>query len=128
MDLLEIAKELGEMLSKTDEMKEYSDSEAIINTDQKSIDLINDIEDIRKEFIRKSQNNASEEELDDLREKYMKMQQDYETYPPTARFVMAKANFDTLMQKVNNTIIYGMTGEMPCSDEKCASCSGGCSK
>ena len=126
MDVFDKAKELGELISQSDEMRRFNDDEALLRSDAAGMALMEDVERIRKEFIKASRDSAPEEILESLREEYINKQQEMQAYPVTADYLASKAGFDAFMEKVNNLIVFGMTGEAPCSDDKCASCKGGC--
>lgn len=126
MEITEKARELGLMLANSKEMALYKDTEALMQSDEKSTRLMNEYKQLQVEMVKLTRSNGAPEQIEDTRKSLLAKQEEINQYEVTYNFLTAKANLEALMKKVNDIIIFSITGEPTCSDDKCSSCGGGC--
>ncbi|EPR13392.1 YlbF family regulator [Ruminiclostridium papyrosolvens] len=126
MDIIEKARELGQMLAKSTEMERYNTTEAAMKSDDKSSTLMNEYKQLQIEMVKLTRGGAETQAIEETKEKLLAKQLEINSYSVTFDYLTAKANLEALMKKVNDILIYSITGESECSDEKCKSCGGGC--
>ena len=119
MDIFEKAKELGNMIAKSAQMQRYAD--------QKSTTLMKEYNQFQVDLVSLTrQENADGQKIQAAKDKLLAKQEEISTYDVTANYIAAKTELEALMKKVNDVIVFSITGEPTCSDDKCASCGGGC--
>lgn len=126
MDITEKARELGLMMADSDEMKAYTSSEAAMKSDDKSNQLMKEYKQLQIEMVKVTRDKASNEIIDEVRIKLLEKQQEINDYEITKNYLVSKANLEALMKKVNDILVFSITGESGCTDDKCKSCGGGC--
>ena len=119
MDITEKARELGLMMASSKEMEEYKNSEAAMQSDVKSTTLMNEYKQLQIELVKATRENAAPEAIEEAKQKLLAKQKEINEYPVTFDFLSAKANLEALMKKVNDIIIFSITGEPTCTDDKC---------
>ncbi len=128
MDITEKARELGLMLAASKEMELYKNSEAAMQSDVKSTTLMNEYKQLQIEMVKRSRENAAADVLEDTKQRLLDKQKEINEYSVTFEFLTAKANLEALMKKVNDIIVFSITGEPTCSEDKCKTCGAGCSE
>lgn len=126
MDITEKARELGLMMADSKEMKDFKNAEATMKSDDKSSQLIKELKKLQVEMMNVTRENAGTEAIDAARIKLLEKQQELTDYDVTNNYFVSKANLEALMKKVNDIIVFSITGETNCTDDKCKSCGGGC--
>ncbi len=126
MDITEKARELGLMLANSKEMELYKNTEAAMQSDSKSTNLMNEYRQLQIEMVKRSKENAAAEVIEETKQKLLQKQNEINEYPTTLEFLTAKSNLEALMKKVNDIIVFSITGEPTCTDDKCQTCGGGC--
>lgn len=126
MDITEKARELGLMLANSKEMEIYKNTESAMQSDEKSTVLMSEYKKLQIEMVKRTRENTAAEILEETKKKLMAKQKEINEYDVTFNFLKAKEDLEALMKKVNDIIIFSITGEPTCSDDKCASCGGGC--
>ncbi|MDF2987066.1 MAG: hypothetical protein K0R50_2576 [Eubacterium sp.] len=126
MDITEKARELGLMLANSKEMELYKNSEAAMQSDSKSTTLMNEYKQLQIEMVKRTRENAAAEVIEEAKQKLLAKQKEINEYSTTFEFLSAKANLEALMKKVNDIIVFSITGEPTCTDDKCKTCGGGC--
>lgn len=126
MDIAEKARELGLLMANSKEMETYKNTEAAMQSDPKSTKLMSEYKQLQIELVKKTRDNAAAEIIEEVKQKLLAKQQEINEYPVTLEFLTAKANLEAMMKKVNDIIVFSITGEPTCSEDKCKSCGGGC--
>ncbi len=126
MDITEKARELGLLMANSKEMETYKNTEAAMQSDTKSTTLMNEYKQLQIDLVKKTRENAATDSIEEAKQKLLAKQKEINEYPVTFDFLTAKANLEALMKKVNDIIIFSITGEPTCSDDKCKTCGGGC--
>lgn len=127
MDITEKARELGLMLANSKEMELYKNTEAEMQADEKSTTLMGEYKQLQIEMVKRTREGATPDVIEQTKQNLLAKQQEINEYPKTFNFLTAKANLEALMKKVNDIIIFSITGEPTCTDDKCKTCGGGCS-
>lgn len=126
MDITEKARELGLMLANSKEMELYRTTEAAMQSDKKSTVLMNEYKQLQIEMVKRTRESAGPEIIEETKQKLLAKQKEINEYDITSNYLSAKGSLEALMKKVNDIIIFSITGETACSDDKCATCGGGC--
>ncbi|ACL76049.1 YlbF family regulator [Ruminiclostridium cellulolyticum] len=126
MDIIEKARELGQLLAKSKEMQEYNTTEAAMKSDDKSNTLMSEYKQLQIEMVKLTRGEAETQAIEETKEKLLAKQLEINSYSVTMNYLTAKGNLEALMKKVNDILVYSITGESECSDDKCKSCGGGC--
>ena len=124
MDIILKAKELGTMIGSSDEMDRYKKAEAAVENDDRAKTLLNDYKLLQVEVVKATKENREKSIVESLKERLILKQEEINVYEITKEFLEAKSKFDGFMKQINDVIIFGITGEEPCSSGKCGSCSG----
>lgn len=126
MTIIEKARELGKMIVDSDEFRNLKLSEKMLETDEKSIQLMMEYQSIQDELLAALQSGKDSSEIDALRDKFMAKQDEIGNYEVTRNFLNARTEFENLMQQVNDAIasLVRESEETGCSDHGCAGCSG----
>jgi cell fate (sporulation/competence/biofilm development) regulator YlbF (YheA/YmcA/DUF963 family) len=126
MDAFEKARELGHTIAESPEMERLSKAENAIERDDKAKRLLEDYKLLQIEMVRATKEGREKEVIDSIKIRLMNKQDEVNEYDPTLEYLKAKSDFDKFMKNINNVIIHAITGEEPCSPNKCGSCGGGC--
>ncbi|HEX3029561.1 MAG TPA: YlbF family regulator [Clostridia bacterium] len=126
MDILDKAKELGTMIANSPEMEKLARAEEMMESDQKAKTLLNDYKLLQIETVKATKENREKSVIDSIKDRLLAKQEEINKYEVTLNFIEAKNNFDALMKTINDVIVHSITGEEPCSSDKCKSCGGGC--
>ena len=125
-NIIEKARELGGLLAESREMAIYKEAEAKMQSDEKSTKLMSDYKKLQIEMVKLTRGNAEKEAIEEAKEKLLATQDEINSYEVTFNFLKSKADVEAMMKQVNDIIIFSITGETGCSDDKCKSCGGGC--
>lgn len=126
MNIMDKARELGRLIADSEEMLNLKESEAEIEQDDKSRRLMSEYKALQRELARATQEKRDKTVLRDLNQRLDDKYTEITSHDVTGRYLTAKSIFDSFVNQVNHVIIYSITGEEPCSHDKCGSCSGGC--
>jgi cell fate (sporulation/competence/biofilm development) regulator YlbF (YheA/YmcA/DUF963 family) len=124
MDIITKARELGEMLADSAEMKALKRAEADMEQDSKASSLFDEYKKLQIELVRATKQKKQPDEISKLKEELLSKQREINGYEITSHYLEAKAKFDSLIKTVNDVMIFAITGEEPCSSGNCSSCSG----
>ncbi len=125
-NIIEKARELGGLLAESKEMAIYKEAEAKMQSDEKSTKLMSDYKKLQIEMVKLTRGNAEKEAIEEAKQKLLATQDEINTYEVTYNYLKSKADVEAMMKQVNDIIIFSITGETGCSDDKCKSCGGGC--
>lgn len=125
-NIIDKARELGGLLAESKEMAIYKAAEAKMQADEKSTKLMSDYKKLQIEMVKLTRGNAEKEAIEEAKQKLLATQDEINTYEVTYNFLKSKADVEAMMKQVNDIIIFSITGETACSDDKCKSCGGGC--
>ncbi len=122
MNVSELAKALGEELTKTNEYKKYIKAKTEYEADSQLEQLIEayNMEKLRIDIVNNqgSESDKKEQSTDRLNQLYQQIM----ARPAMLNFGEAHENLSKLMDDVNSMILSAMNGTEGCSPDKCASC------
>lgn len=124
MDVVAIAKELGEAIAVSKEMKDLKRWEAEVEKSHQAKALLNDLKLLQIELAKAQKEGRDMDILDGIRQRLASKQQEVNNLDITRNFMEAREGFDRLMRTINRVIIFGITGEEQCSGGNCGTCSG----
>ena len=122
MNVSELAKALGEELTKTEQYKAYIKAKADYEADTELEQLIEayNMEKLRIDVVT---NQGSEEDKKELStDRLNQLYQQIMARPAMLEYGLAHENLGKLMDDVNAMILAAMNGEEGCTPDKCASC------
>lgn len=126
MDVMEKAKELGQLIAESNEMKRLSSSEALFKSDENAIKLLNEYMSIQQEIVMAAQQEKDSKLIESINEKLEAKKDELFSYEVSKNYLEAKSDFDRMMKSINDVIIFSITGEEPCSHDNCSCCDHGC--
>ncbi len=122
MNVSELAKALGEELTKTQQYKDYIKAKAEYEADTELEQLIEayNMEKLRIDIVNNqgSDDDKKANNTDRLNQLYQQIM----ARPAMLSFGEAHENLGKLMDDVNSMILAAMNGEEGCTPDKCASC------
>ena len=128
MDIFEIAAELGKALKNDEKLQRLEAAKNAYESDPALQKMMVEYEVQQKAL----QGEITKEERDTLfietiQRRIDKLYNDIMAHPVFVELNEAQADVNELMNAVNNTITYNITGEMPSScTHNCSTCGGGC--
>ena len=127
MDILEKAKELGEMIGSSEQMLTFKKWEADLERDHKARAILREYQTLQTEMMRAAHEDAEKEVLDEIKQKLSPKFDEVNKCDITRNYLESKDRLDSLIKKVNDVLIYSITGEEQCMPEKRgSSCGRGC--
>lgn len=122
-DIIEKARELGQMLSECDEFKALKGAEEMQLADPEAQELMMEYANTREALAKKaSDTNITKEELEGIQTEAQEAFNKLCTNKNITRYIEANKAFSTLIEQVNAIIAYYVKGE-----EQSGGCSGNCS-
>ncbi len=128
MDIISKAKELGNLIGTSEEMTNYKRWEDSLARDHKARVILKEYQEIQSDMVMAVHGNSEKDILDELKQKLLEKYDEVNDCDVTRNYIEAKEKLDLLIKKVNDVLVYSITGEEPCNSNSCSSCSGGCSK
>lgn len=128
MDIISKAKELGNMIGSSEEMINFKKWEESLARDHKARLILKEYQEIQSEMVMAVHQNFEKEKLDKIKQKLLEKYDEVNQCDVTRNYIEAKEKLDMLIKKVNDVLVYSITGEESCSSKGCSSCSGGCGK
>ena len=128
MDVLEKARELGEMLADSEEYKRMKAAEVAKNADETALSMLADYNRKANEFAAKIRTSEpTKEELEEYRDSLGKAFAELDANAVVHEFLESSKAFDDMMKNINSIIAFYVVPEKQggsCSGD-CSSC-GGC--
>ncbi|WP_018085537.1 YlbF family regulator [Desulfurispora thermophila] len=123
MDLLEKAYELGRHIATTEEYIKMRDAEEQVRRDREARRIVKDFQDLQSSYTRMQMQGHSltPENLQTLRDAEAKAMAN----PVVKNYYECTLRFHELWESINDKIRQGVTGEVPQSEPRAPSCSGG---
>lgn len=126
MEIMDKARELGVLIADSDKMLNLKNAEAEVEGDIKAKTLFKEYKELQIELIKANKEKREKEIIESIKAMLMDKQNEVNEYRITKNYINAKNSFDNFMKTINDVIIYTISGEEPCSPNKCSSCGGGC--
>ncbi len=128
MTVFELAKELGKALKNDEKLVRLADAKKKYEEDMDLQKMLVEYEVQQKAL----QGELTKEERDTLfidviQKRINELYDAIMSHPIFAELNEAQAEVNELMNAVNNTITFEITGELPSCTHNCSSCGGGCS-
>ena len=123
MTIKEKTQELGEMIKNSEEFKNLKAAEAVQNNDEKAQELLQEFNLKRMNLARNMHNGEITQE-----EAIKQSQADFDALAENeviCAYLEAKRVFDAMVEDVNSTLNYYITGQQPGCSCDCSTC-GGC--
>lgn len=122
MNVTELAKALGEELTKTEQYKAYIKAKADYEADAELEQLIEayNMEKLRIDII--NNQGSDEDKKENNTDRLNQLYQQIMARPAMLAFGEAHENLGKLMDDVNSMILNAMNGDEGCTPDKCASC------
>jgi cell fate (sporulation/competence/biofilm development) regulator YlbF (YheA/YmcA/DUF963 family) len=128
MNIFELASQLGKALKEDEKLVRLAEAKKAYETDK-------DLQKMMVEY--EVQNKALQVELtreerdtlliDNVQRRINELYNSIMAHPVFAELNEAQADVNELMNAVNNTITFEITGETPSCTHDCSTCGGGCS-
>ncbi len=122
--ILEKARELGEAIQQSEEMKRYKAAELKQSQDEEAADLMREY-NIRRINLARDMQNGKIERADAIKQNTLAFEEIVKKSETIREFVEAKKAFDTTIEHMNRLINYYITGQDPSCTHDCSTC-GGC--
>ena len=122
--ILEKARELGEAIQQSEEMKRYKAAELKQSQDEEAAELMREY-DIRRINLARDMQNGKIERAEAVRQNTAAFEEIVEKSETIKEFVAAKKEFDLAIQSMNRILNYYITGQDPDCTHDCSTC-GGC--
>ncbi len=128
MDIFELAAELGKALKEDEKLKRLDAAKKAYENEPELQKLLVEYE-VQQRAL---QGEITRDERDTLfietiQKRIDTLYNEIMEHPVFAELNEAQADVNELMNAVNNTITYNITGEMPSCTHDCSTCGGGCS-
>lgn len=122
--ILEKARELGEAIQQSEEMKRYKAAELAQSQDDTAADLMREY-NIKRMNLARDMQNGKIERAEAVKQNTMAFEEMVEKSDTIKEFVEAKKEFDMAIQRMNQMLNYYITGQDPNCTHDCSTC-GGC--
>ena len=122
-EIFEKARELGEMIQSSEEMKNVKNLEILQENDEAAQELLKEFNMQRMNLARDMQSGkvSREDAVKQNNDAFDAMLEKSETIK---NYIEAKKNFDTLVNQVNQILNFYITGQDPNCTHDCSTCSG----
>ena len=127
MDVIEKAKELGQSIADSKEMKRLKNSDINLQNDDLALQLMKEYKELQIELVKASKAKLDAEAVEDIKGRLLSKQQELYICETTNEYLEAKSDFDRFMKTINDVISFAITGEDTCDTGNCGSC-GGCTR
>ena len=128
MDIFEIAAELGKALKEDEKLKRLEAAKTAYESEPELQKLMVEYEvqqrALQGEITREERDTMF---IDTIQKRIDTLYNAIMSHPVFLELNEAQAEVNELMNAVNNTITFNITGEMPSCTHDCSTCGGGCS-
>lgn len=122
--VLEKARELGELIQQSEEMKKFKDAERAQSEDENAATLMQEY-NVKRMNLARDMQNGKIERAEAVKENTLAFEEMVGKCQTIKDYVEAKKEFDMLVQKMNQILNYYITGQDPNCTHDCSTC-GGC--
>lgn len=102
----EMARDLGQALGRTDEYQALRRAATGIEEDEEVVRLKNDLDKLESEILTLLRSGKEPDQA--TSDRYESLAQSLQVRPAYQRLVVSQANFDKILQRVNDTIAQGI--------------------
>lgn len=100
MDIFTKAKELGELISNSDEMTNYKKWEASLERDHKARAILREYQYLQTEMVRAAQEDKDKSVIDDIKERLLSKFDEINNNEITRNYIESKEKLDRLIKKL----------------------------
>ena len=122
--IIEKARELGEVIQQSEEMKRYKAAELKQSQDEEAAELMRDF-NIKRMNLARDMQNGKIERAEAVKQNNLAFEEMVEKSETIKEFVEAKKEFDMAIQRMNQMLNFYITGQDPDCTHDCSTC-GGC--
>ena len=122
--IIEKARELGEVIQQSEEMKRYKEAELKQSQDEEAAELMREF-NIRRMNLARDMQNGKIERAEAVKQNNLAFEEMVEKSETIKEFVEAKKEFDMAIQRMNQMLNFYITGQDPNCTHDCSTC-GGC--
>ena len=128
MDIFELAAELGKALKEDEKLKRLDAAKTAYENEPELQKMMVEYEvqqrALQGEMVKEERDTLF---IDTIQKRIDTLYHSIMEHPVFEELNEAQADVNELMNAVNNTITYNITGEMPSRTHDCSTCGGGCS-
>ena len=128
MDIFELAAELGKALKEDEKLKRLEEAKNAYEGDPDLQKMMVEYEvqqrALQGEMVKEERDTLF---IDTIQKRIDTLYHSIMEHPVFVELNDAQSDVNELMNAVNNTITYNITGEMPSCTHDCSTCGGGCS-
>ena len=128
MDIFELAAELGKVLKEDEKLKRLDAAKTAYENEPELQKMMVEYEvqqrALQGEMIKEERDTLF---IDTIQKRIDTLYHGIMEHPVFVELNEAQSDVNELMNAVNNTITYNITGEMPSCTHDCSTCGGGCS-
>ena len=122
--IIEKARELGEVIQQSEEMKRYKAAELAQSQDDEAAELMREY-NIKRMNLARDMQNGKIERAEAVKQNTLAFEEMVEKSETIKEFVEAKKEFDMAIQRMNQMLNFYITGQDPNCTHDCSTC-GGC--
>ena len=122
--IIEKARELGEVIQQSEEMKRYKTAELKQSQDDEAAELMREY-NIKRMNLARDMQNGKIERAEAVKQNTLAFEEMVEKSETIKEFVEAKKEFDMAIQRMNQMLNFYITGQDPNCTHDCSTC-GGC--
>ena len=122
--IIEKARELGEVIQQSEEMKRYKAAELAQSQDEEAAELMREY-NVKRMNLARDMQNGKIERAEAVKQNTLAFEEMVEKSETIKEFVEAKKEFDMAIQRMNQMLNYYITGQDPNCTHDCSTC-GGC--
>lgn len=129
MDIYEKARELGDLISESDELKRLRDAEEAIINNQQALDIFNEFSAIRQEYVGLMEGNDDQTKIEEVKSRLLEKNDELMKNETTKTYIDSKTAVDNIFKSVTDILMKSVNGtedEDGCSSSGCSGCGGGC--
>jgi cell fate (sporulation/competence/biofilm development) regulator YlbF (YheA/YmcA/DUF963 family) len=130
MNIYEKAKELGEMISDSQELQNLRLAEDTILHDGQALQIFNDFSAIRQEYMSLLDGTEDEGKLEESRSRLVAKNEELMKNATTRNYMDAKTTVDNIFKSVTDILMKAVNGSdeqaSGCGSSGCGDCGGGC--
>ena len=122
--IIEKARELGEVIQQSEEMKRYKAAELAQSQDDEAAELMREY-NIKRMNLARDMQNGKIDRPEAVKQNNLAFEEMVEKSETIKEFVEAKKEFDMAIQRMNQMLNFYITGQDPNCTHDCSTC-GGC--
>lgn len=129
MDIYEKARELGDLISESEELQRLRSAEETIMNNQQALDIFNEFSAIRQEYVSLMEGTDDQTKLEEVKATLLEKNDELMKNETTKNYIDSKTAVDNIFKSVTDILMKAVNGtedEGGCSSSGCSGCGGGC--